>query len=210
MWISAPSPSDLDSAFSQFFLTLLLAALYFWVVGRLVANVRALRILRTTGMIIGAPVLLFLLLQLGAASVDSMSGGAVRNRIVGRNEAVNGLVLPKGTTVIIEGKPFFWNPKHMRSARFDDPYKVDGVSVVGDVEFDYVLEGPDARLKKAKLAGDQVLDGIPCRGGQFAEFDVAGRKLSNCTLSRPLTTGTCNYPAGSDYNVSLTGKCKAQ
>jgi hypothetical protein len=200
MWISL---SGLGTLVSWIAAAMFFGGAALWFVGHS-ARSTGLRIL---GAIVAAPIVLCAVLQCGSVISDGLHETRLKQRVLRRDEVLNGIPLPKGTTLHVRRDYLPWSTDWLANARLDTPRVIKGISIVGDVVFGYEEnhepDPGDARLKQAKLAIDQDIDGIPCKGGSVASFDDQEKKLASCILSRPLTVDGVECPAGSEISMKV-------
>jgi hypothetical protein len=195
--------SGIGTLVSWIALAMVFAGFGLWFVGHSVESTG----LRILGMVVAAPIALCFVLQLGLIISDGLHATRLKQSVLRRDEVVNGIPLPKGTTLHVRRDYIPWSADWLANARLDTPRTIKGVSVVGNVIFGYEEnhepDPSDARLKQATLAVDQDIDGVPCKGGLAASFDDQEKKLASCILSRALMVDGVECPAGSEISMKV-------
>jgi hypothetical protein len=200
MWISL---SGIGTLVTWIAVAMVLTGLGLWLVGHSVGSTG----LRIVGAIVAAPIVLCVVLQFGSVISDGLHETRLTQRVLRRDEVLNGIPLPKGTTLHVRRDYLPWSSDWLANARLDSPRVIKGVSIVGDVTFGYEEtnepDPSDARLKQATLAVDQDIDGIPCKGGVVASFDDQQKRLASCILSRPLMVDGAECAAGTEISLKV-------
>lgn len=145
----------------------------------------------------------------------ALEGAQIREEVLAQDRAVEGMPLPAGSILVWRGVVQSPYPETVRLAR---PVSIDGVTIAGVFTI-AVTDNASGQLlaaviEKATLDADQVVQGVPCKGGLEMEFlkstsaNAEGRgsgpppvrlgKLGRCRLAAEFSRDGLRLAAGSD------------
>jgi hypothetical protein len=111
-------------------------------------------------------------------------------RILSKPEVLYGVPLPAGAQV-----NYRWWAHRVQWAIFRTPQIIQGVKYQDQVNF------CGRRVCSGTLAGDQEIQGLPCRAQTVVDYAETTGRLTECTLAHPFVRQGVTWPPGTTVRI---------
>jgi hypothetical protein len=111
-------------------------------------------------------------------------------RILSKPEVLYGVPLPAGAQV-----NYRWWAHRVQWAIFRTPQIIQGVEYQDQVNF------CGRRVCSGTLAGDQEIQGLPCRAQTVVDYSEITGRLTECTLAHPFVRQEVTWPTGTTVRI---------
>lgn len=180
-----------------------LVALFIWGAGKYGKSTpRGKRTLLGIGAILVLPVLIGVAASLVGGVNADLHQVRRSDVVLGHAGTFNGVSFPAGTAIVFEQDSMPGGIKRVKEAAFQAPHSVGNVSVEGTAYFGYSETSNEAHLREAHLASDQIIDGIPCKGGTYAHFEWTAPRVTSCILAQTFMSNGAACPADAKFTVA--------